>query len=249
MRIHHVVRQHVQISHQIHTIQVMQVVIAVDGHVIVDIIRMEANVQHVEIDNIVVQMVVVQMQVLDIIQHQVGVVRQHVQMLLRMQNIQVMEQSEEIIVAGNVKHDIIKMEVHVRNVHVEVVVHEIIINILVVMENIVQHEHLVVAHVQINHQIHIIMEIHVEIVVDGHVMHDIIKMEVVVRYVHVEVIVQHEVVVQHDVDHENIDQVHEERVRVIVAQRVHDTMRIHHVVRQHVDVENGVQHEVQVVVI
>ena len=37
------------------------------------------------------------------------------------------------------------------------------------------------------------------------------------RYVQHEVIVQHEVVVQQDVEHENIDQVHDERVQVIVV--------------------------------
>ena len=37
------------------------------------------------------------------------------------------------------------------------------------------------------------------------------------RYVQYEVIVQHEVVIQQDVEHENIELVHEERVRVIVV--------------------------------
>ena len=62
------------------------------------------------------------------------------------------------------------------------------------------------------------------------------------------IIVQRDQVVQQDVEIENIGVVHEERVQVIVVQQVHDIMQIHHVARQHVDVENGVQHEVQVVV-
>ena len=44
MRIHHVVRQHVVISQRIHIIQVMQLVIAVAGHVMQIIIEMEIHV-------------------------------------------------------------------------------------------------------------------------------------------------------------------------------------------------------------
>ena len=68
------------------------------------------------------------------------------------------------------------------------------------------------------------------------------------RHVRVEVTVQRDQVVQQDVEHENIEVVREERVRVIVVQQVHDIMQIHHVARQHVDEENGVKHEVQAVV-
>ena len=142
------------------------------------------------------------------------------------------------------------MEVHVRNVHVEVVVHEITINILVVMENIVQHEHLVVVHVQINHQTHIIMEIHVEIVVVGHVMHDIIRMEVNVHNVRVEATVQHDQLVLQHVDEENILG-HDECLMVLLVQiylqDVMEQVRVVHV-HQHVVYENIVQHEAQVVV-
>ena len=83
------------------------------------------------------------------------------------------------------------------------------------------------------------------------VQHDIIVQQdrVRIQYVRVVIIVQHDQVVQQDAEIENIEVVHEERVQVIVVQQVHDLMlRIDHVVRQHVDVENGVQHEVQVVV-
>ena len=41
MQTHHVVRQHVQINHQIHTIQVMHQVIVVSGYVMIDIQRVE----------------------------------------------------------------------------------------------------------------------------------------------------------------------------------------------------------------
>ena len=51
MQIHHVAKQHVRISHQMHTIQVMQVVIVVVGVVMHE--QQEVHVQHVEIDNIV----------------------------------------------------------------------------------------------------------------------------------------------------------------------------------------------------
>ena len=83
------------------------------------------------------------------------------------------------------------------------------------------------------------------------VQHDIIVQQdrVRIQYVRVVITVQRDQVVQQDVEIENIEVVHEERVQVIVVQQVHDLMlRIDHVVRQHVDVENGVQHEVQVVV-
>ena len=82
---------HVLISQQTHITMEIHVETVVDGHVIVDIIRMEANVQYVEIDNIVVQMVVVIMRVHDIIQLQVNVVRQRVQINQRIHIIQVME--------------------------------------------------------------------------------------------------------------------------------------------------------------
>ena len=63
------------------------------------------------------------------------------------------------------------------------------------------------------------------------------------------IIVQRDQVVQQDVEIENIEVVHEERVQVIVVRQVHDLMlRIDHVIRQHVDEENGVVHEVQAVV-
>ena len=47
MQIRHVVRQHVQISQQIHIIQVTHQVIVVSGLVIVRTIRMEIHVHHV----------------------------------------------------------------------------------------------------------------------------------------------------------------------------------------------------------
>ena len=69
------------------------------------------------------------------------------------------------------------------------------------------------------------------------------------RHVRVVIIAQRDQVVQQDVEIENIEVVHDERVQVIVVQQVHDIMlRIDHVVRQHVDEENGVQHEAQAVV-
>ena len=58
-------------------------------------------------------------------------------------------------------------------------VHEVHVQRHVQRDIIVQHEAVVVQHVQIqNHQIHTIQVIHVVIVVVGHVMHDIIKVEV-----------------------------------------------------------------------
>jgi len=106
MRIHHVVRQHVQINHQIHTIQVMQVVIAVDGHVMHHTIRVEVHVHHVLHDSIVVhdRVVVVVVQ----INHQIH-------------TIQVMQ--VVIAVDGHVILDIIKIEILVlKIVHLKRVV-------------------------------------------------------------------------------------------------------------------------------
>ena len=48
MRIRQVVRRHVVINHQIHTIQVMHVAIVVRGAVMQIIIRMEVHVRHVQ---------------------------------------------------------------------------------------------------------------------------------------------------------------------------------------------------------
>ena len=88
--------------------------IIVVGHVIVDTIRMEVHVHHVEIDNIVVHdQVVVLMQVVDIIQFLVNVVRQHVVINQQIHTIQVMEQHEEIIVVGHVIVDTLIVMVHV----------------------------------------------------------------------------------------------------------------------------------------
>ena len=73
---------------------------------------------HVEITNIVRHVqVVVQMLQVDIIRHRINVVRRHVQMHQRMRNIQVMERHDEIIVVGDVKHDIIWKEDSVNHVH------------------------------------------------------------------------------------------------------------------------------------
>ena len=44
-----VVVVHVRINHRIHIIQVMEMEMLVDGHVMRDIIRMEIHVQHVQV--------------------------------------------------------------------------------------------------------------------------------------------------------------------------------------------------------
>ena len=79
-----------------------------------DIIRMEAHVQHVETLNIVQHdhhHVKQQIRDIMLVHH---LVRQHVRMHLQTQNIQVMD--TVIIVVGDVKHDIIRMEAHVQHV-------------------------------------------------------------------------------------------------------------------------------------
>ena len=118
---------HVVINQQIHIIHLLQQVIAVAGVVMLDIIRIVViHVQRVEriitVVHVLHQLEIVYWQTYDIMQIH-HLVRQHVRMHLQTQNIQVMD--TVIIVAGDVKHDTIRMEAHVQHVQVDIqVLHE-----------------------------------------------------------------------------------------------------------------------------
>ena len=121
--------------------------------------------------------------------------------------------------------------------------------------------HVVRQHVVINQRIHTIQVMQVVIVVVGYVMNDIIRIVVIhvqnVKHeinvhdeqrhnVHVERIQQHEQVAVQRQMHDIMQQ----REHEVKQRRVHDTMQQHeHVAKRHVEDENGVQQEAQVVVI
>jgi hypothetical protein len=99
----------------------MRQVIAVAGVVMLDIIRIVViHVQRVEriitVVHVLHQLEIVYWQTYDIMQIH-HLVRQHVRMRQRMQNIQVMQLA--MLVVGDVKHDTIRMEAHVQHVRVE----------------------------------------------------------------------------------------------------------------------------------
>ena len=93
---------------------------------------------------------------------------------------------------------------------------EQVVVLAVLLENILQLEKVAVLHVQTDQQIQVIHQMPLVIVVIGNVIVDIIKMEVVVLLVELENIVAHD--------------------QVAVVQQMYDIMQIHHVARQHVQI-------------
>ena len=119
-------------------------------------------------------------------------------------------------VVGLVIVDIIRTEVLVLLVELENIVAHDQVAVVQQRYDIMQIHHVSRQHVQINQQTHIIHLMHHLMHVVGLVIVDIIRTEVLVLLVELENIVAHD--------------------QLVVVQQVYDIMQIHHVSRQHVQI-------------